>query len=395
MSSIATATATATATTTTTKPSSTSCSFECTQKIFLKYHLPIGLTLGLLIGYIAPASGITWSSIIPKNDWIKMSNINVFFIFLLSGLKLQTKDVRKALVAWKAVLYGLFIILLFTPLFSFGLVNLPFQTSELAYGLAIFFLGPTTISSGVILTGQAKGNIALGLMLTITTNLLAILTMPLSLTLVFGSVDGISVSIDAGILLAKLLMYILLPLLIGKCINHLLACTTPCTKRFKTPLKLLSSFLLIMVPWMSVSKSANKFNALSAGEIIAVFAIGIGLHLIFLFITYALFRRSCWKLPLAERKAAVILSSQKTLPVALSVISFLPLALGAHGLMALPCIISHFCQIVMDGFVAASWAEVVDDKEQDKELVDSKYSTTELENVEVVVGKKEEAVNNM
>jgi predicted Na+-dependent transporter len=146
---------------------------------------------------------------------------------------------------------------------------------------------------------------------------------------------------------------------------------------------------------MSVSKSANKFNALSAGEIIAVFAIGIGLHLIFLFITYALFRRSCWKLPLAERKAAVILSSQKTLPVALSVISFLPLALGAHGLMALPCIISHFCQIVMDGFVAASWAEVVDDTEQDKELVDSKYSTTELENVEVVVGKKEEAVNNM
>ena len=49
----------------------------------------------------------------------------------------------------------------------------------------------------------------------------------------------------------------------------------------------------------------------------------------------------------------------------------------------------------MDGFVAASWAEVVDDTEQDKELVDSKYSTTELENVEVVVGKKEEAVNNM
>ena len=291
-----------------------------------------------------------------------MSNLNVFTIFLLSGLKLQTKDVKQALKAWKAVLYGISIILFLTPLTSFGLVNLPFQTSELAYGLAIFFLGPTTISSGVILTGQAKGNVALGLMLTVSTNLLAILTMPLSLTLVFGSVEGLVVSIDAGKLLAKLILYILLPLVIGKTMNYVWnSAITPCTKQYKIRMKLFSSFLLIMIPWMSVSNSADKFNTMTGGEIVAVFGIGIGLHLLFLGITYGLFRRSCWYLPLAERKAAVILSSQKTLPVALSVISFLPLALGSQGLMALPCIISHFCQIVMDGLAAAKWAEFVED----------------------------------
>ena len=239
-----------------------------------------------------------------------MSNLNVFTIFLLSGLKLQTKDVKQALKAWKAVLYGISIILFLTPLTSFGLVNLPFQTSELAYGLAIFFLGPTTISSGVILTGQAKGNVALGLMLTVSTNLLAILTMPLSLTLVFGSVEGLVVSIDAGKLLAKLILYILLPLVIGKTMNYVWnSAITPCTKQYKIRMKLFSSFLLIMIPWMSVSNSADKFNTMTGGEIVAVFGIGIGLHLLFLGITYGLFRRSCWYLPLAERKAAVILSS--------------------------------------------------------------------------------------
>ena len=286
-----------------------------------------------------------------------MPNINIASIFLLSGLKLQTKDVKKALSAWKAVLYGCFLILIVTPLASFGLIQLPFQTPELSYGLAVFFLGPTTISSGVILTGIARGNIALGLMLTVTTNLLAILTIPLTLTLVFGSVEGVTVSIDAGALLLKLLLYILLPLLLGKGINLMFACVSPCTKRFKIRLKLFSSLLLVMVPWMSVSKSADKFNTMNGGEVVAVFGIGIALHLLYLALTFSTASKYMFDFALAEKKAVVILGSQKTLPVALSVISFLPEALGSQGLMALPCIISHFCQIVMDGVVAAKWAE--------------------------------------
>jgi len=346
------------------------CNTPCATTLLLKYHLPLGLTFGLLLGYFVPVLGTTYSNIIPTNDWIKMSNINVFVIFFLSGLKLQTDQIKRALTSWKAVLYGIFLILVVTPLSSLALVNLPFQTTELAFGLAIFFLGPTTISSGVILTGQAKGNIALGLMLTVATNLLAIVTMPWTIPWTFGSVEGLVVTIDGVSLLAKLLLYILLPLVLGKLINYAFnKCVAPCTKRHKLKMKLFSSFLLVMIPWMSVSKSADKFNTMTGGEVVAVFGIGIGLHLLFLVVTYGLFRKSCWRLPLAERKAAVILSSQKTLPVALSVITFLPVTLGSHGLMALPCIISHFCQIVMDGLVAAKWAEHVDPIEETLAIV--------------------------
>ena len=110
----------------------------------------------------------------------------------------------------------------------------------------------------------------------------------------------------------------------------------------------------------SVSNSADKFETLSGLEILAVFGIGIFLHFVFLIITYTTSLK-CFNFSLANRKAVVILGSQKTLPVALSVISFLPLALGSHGIISLPCIIAHFCQIVMDGVVAARWAEYVDD----------------------------------
>ena len=117
------------------------CNTPCATTLLLKYHLPLGLTFGLLLGYVVPVLGTTYSNIIPTNDWIKMSNINVFVIFFLSGLKLQTDQIKKALTSWKAVLYGVFLILVVTPLSSFALVNLPFQTTELAFGLAIFFLG--------------------------------------------------------------------------------------------------------------------------------------------------------------------------------------------------------------------------------------------------------------
>ena len=46
-------------------------------------------------------------------------------------------------------------------------------------GLSIFFIMPTTLSSGVILTRAAKGNFALALLLTVATNLAAILLIPL------------------------------------------------------------------------------------------------------------------------------------------------------------------------------------------------------------------------
>ena len=129
------------ATTSTNLPSPTTsrCNYNCTTSFLLKYHLPLGLAIGLLFGYALPTPGVWWSSIIVKNDWMKMSNINVFLIFLISGLKLKMNDIRKAFESWKSVLYGSAIILLLTPLLSFGLINIPFQTPELAYGLAVFF----------------------------------------------------------------------------------------------------------------------------------------------------------------------------------------------------------------------------------------------------------------
>ena len=53
-------------------------------------------------------------------------------------------------------------------------------------------------------------------MLTVVTNLLAVLILPFTVSLIFSSVDGLNVSIDPVPKIIKLLLSILVPLCIGK-----------------------------------------------------------------------------------------------------------------------------------------------------------------------------------
>jgi len=58
----------------------------------------------------------------------------------------------------------------------------------------------------------------------------------------------------------------------------------------------------------------------------------------------------------------VFVASSKTLPLALTILTILPPGLGDKGLIALPCILGHFSQIVMDSFFVAAWKTPADDK---------------------------------
>jgi sodium/bile acid cotransporter 7 len=53
--------------------------------------------------------------------------------------------------------------------------------------------------------------------------------------------------------------------------------------------------------------------------------------------------------------------SSKTLPLALTILTILPPAIGEKGLIALPCILGHFSQIVIDSFIVAAWQKKSDD----------------------------------
>ena len=56
------------------------------------------------------------------------------------------------------------------------------------------------------------------------------------------------------------------------------------------------------------------------------------------------------------RRACILVGSQKTLPIAVTVLNGLaPQIGGAVGLAVIPCVVSHLAQIVMDSVLVSYW----------------------------------------
>eukprot|EP00938_MAST-03A_sp_MAST-3A-sp1_P003603 g3603.t1 len=252
------------------------CDREKSKKLLLKYHLPLGLFAGVLFGYLVPAPGEFLSDLDSGFYGMGMSSLDIFIIFLISGLKLKTDDVRKALTSYRALMYGVFAILVMTPCVAFGLVRLDGELSvpEFAFGIAVFALMPTTLSSGVILTRDANGNVPISLMLTVVTNLLAVLILPFTVALIFSSVDGLNVSIDPVPMIIKLLLSILVPLCIGKVLRDTRKEIAKFANTHGVKLKLFSSFCLVMVPWMKVSSASDDMSKIDPAGIFEILGLG-------------------------------------------------------------------------------------------------------------------------
>ena len=72
-------------------------------KLLLKYHLPLYFLLELPLVGLCLRLGLL-GGVITKNDYIKMSNINVMFLIFLSGLKLKRMISRRLFMNGKAQL---------------------------------------------------------------------------------------------------------------------------------------------------------------------------------------------------------------------------------------------------------------------------------------------------
>lgn len=350
--------------TTSPKPSPVAVFFGCTkgpQTWLLDNHLLVFLATAFLIGLGLPQPGIELSK--PKiplgdlGDMRAVQFINVVLIFLISGFRLKTDAVVKALKQPAGLMYSWLLILLVTPCLGFLTVRLPLQPKEFSYGLTLFCCVPTTLTSGAALIAGCKGaNRAseLALLVTISTNLMGCLTTPCFLGIIL---QGADVTIDIGNLLVKLALSLLLPTFIGKAVQGTIPNGPKISKDYKTPLTVFSNFNLVFIVWQSVSRSQSTITSQPAGRIVACIACGVCLHLVFWCINVGMFAAP--GLPdMHGRRAVFLLASQKTLPVAMAIISGLPEeSFGQAGLVALPCIFGHLSQLIIDSFLVDAWAK--------------------------------------
>ena len=186
-------------------------------KLYLWYidnFILVGLAIAVIIALSYPLPGAYLSAISVGSLHIRIfSFIASCILFLINGLSLKTNDLRSLYQKKYYFMYGLICINFITTLLAFVMLLLPLAPYEFSIGLAIFCTVPTTLGIGVSLTTASKGDTPLALILTVFSNLLGAITVPLLLKLYLASVSAATV--DTVPLLTQLILCVLIPIITG------------------------------------------------------------------------------------------------------------------------------------------------------------------------------------
>jgi sodium/bile acid cotransporter 7 len=266
----------------------------------------------------------------------------IVLIFFFSGLILNVRQIRTGVMDIKVIIAALIIIFLVAPAVGLLFGAIPIDTG-IVIGIFLVAVMPTTLSSGVVMTGAAGGNMAQALAITIIANGLAVFTIPLMLALLSNLVDGSTIIvIDRLAIMIKLGFYVLLPLCLGLAIKIF---AESFTNRFVHRLQILNQFLVLAIVWMAMSQARDAIVGGGA-------SVGIILVLVFSFhaillVSAAIFI-GCLKLGKGRRESVIFMGGQKTLPLSIILqVSLFP----QYGLALVVCALHHVVHLLMDGYL--------------------------------------------
>jgi len=270
------------------------------------------------------------------------ADVVIFLVFLGSGLLLQRHEIRNGIGDVRGTLIATAIIFAAAPVIAWLLALAPLDR-EVKTGLFLVAVMPTTLSSGVVMTGAAGGNIAHALLVSLLTNGLAAVTAPLSLALLLNiSGNSTALLIDKGALMAQIGLLVLTPLFFGLALR-------PALQRFaglfRKGIPVLNQCFVLAVIWMALSEARPTVlgGGLQAILVVVLASVFHALLLAAAFGASALFR-----LGPGRRETIIFMGGQKTLPLSILLqIKLFP----DFGLTLVFCVVHHFVHLIMDGYL--------------------------------------------
>ena len=299
------------------------------------YFLPIGLLLALLVAVLAPTPGalLHQAGLVP---WM------VVIIFLVNGYQVDLKRLPRAGPAARASLVAMVISLLLGPLLGLATVSLFELPADVALGLVVMATVPPTLSSGIVMTQVAGGNVPKALFLTILLNLIGVLSVPFMLQFVLGSAGLVSIS--PWSIFRQLILLVLLPFVLGAVIRRLAGSGAA----GHWLLRYLPSSCVITTVWVSASASSGMLKAFDIRMLLLILAGALLIHGALLLLCYL--ARYLYRPEYGEWLALLFTASQKTLPIALGLLAMISQNTGAA---MVACLVFHFLQLFLDSVIAS------------------------------------------
>lgn len=270
-------------------------------------------------------------------------DIVIFSIFLISGLIIETEQIRDGIKDARATLAALFVIAVVSPAAALALSFFS-PAQGILIGLFIVSVMPTTLSSGIVMTGRAGGNMAHALCVTIFSNIVSIVSIPfvLSLLLPFAE-QSKELSIDQGMIMLRLCFLVLLPLIAGLVVKRFALNGQVGGKRV---LQNINQVFVVLIVFMAASKVKNVLDGSSDGFFRIVLYTAV-FHLVLLSVSFALSK--ALRIRGSRNRSVIFMGSQKTLPLSVIVqMTYFP----AFPTALLVCVVHHFVHLFIDGYLA-------------------------------------------
>jgi sodium/bile acid cotransporter 7 len=269
--------------------------------------------------------------------------IMIFLIFIISGLLIESDQIRAGIKDVKSTVLALIVIIVIAPIAASLLCLFPLETGVIV-GLFIVSVMPTTLSSGIVMTGTAGGNMAHALFITILSNFIGIVSIPIILPILLSFLDQEKVlAIDRSAILIKLIFLVLLPLVIGM-VAKARVFTAGQLGKFK--LQLLNQWMIIGIVFISLSGA--KQVLLGSGNTFFIILLLVGIfHLIllgssFLLVKFFGVKKGCYE-------SLIFMGSQKTLALSAMIqVTYF----NEFGTALLVCVLHHIVHLMIDGYLS-------------------------------------------
>lgn len=293
--------------------------------------LPIGLLIALVFAIIFPGLGML------MNEY-RLIDVAMWVIFLLGGYIYNIDGIRFN----KKFLTSCFLIflinLIIAPLIAYSLSGM-FMGDMITTGFIIVAALPPTLTSGIIISELAGGDVIKAFVYTIGLNILGLFTLPVILPLLLR---GYSIHINPFNMFSNLFLFVFIPFMIGFLIRRI-------DNRYSTwnGFKYIINLCVIICFFMGISHSRDQFLSIDMGMIFNILFGIITLKFIFsaLILGTAYFMKTNFR----ETVTMLFIGSQKTVSVAIYIVGMLNLK---SAVPLCVCVLYYSLVLFLDSFAA-------------------------------------------
>jgi solute carrier family 10 (sodium/bile acid cotransporter), member 7 len=295
------------------------------------------------LAWLFPDAGAKGGSLHPE----LINKLGVSLIFFLHGLTLSFEALAAGTRNWRLHLLVQGSTFVLFPVLGLGLLLACGKGlgPELRTGLFFLCALPSTVSSSVALTAAARGNVAAAVFNATLSSLLGVVLTPLWLSLVLGTAGP---ALPFGSVVADLLLWLVLPLLVGQAARPLLGALAA---KHKPHINVVDRLTILLLVYTSFCDSVQG-GVWTRGA--APLAVAAGASLLLLAVALG----STWAagrvlgFARADRIVALFCGSKKTLASGVPMARLIFGSQPSLALILLPIMIYHPLQLLVGGWLA-------------------------------------------